>query len=124
MNAIAIIRLIFKHGGDYAKIASLIADAKAVVAGPGWVADRLAPSHRILDVTYPIADDLYAELGKVEAMPTDAYVIEHEELRERVATVGVGWGDMLTLVQLVIQLIEVIRNSGKPVEQAPANDLA
>jgi len=124
MNAIAIIRLIFKHGGDYQKIASLIADAKAVVAGPGWVADRLAPSHRILDVTYPIADDLYAELGKVEAMPTDAYVIEHEELRERVATVGVEWGHMLTLAELVFRLIEVIRDYGKPDAPTQTNDLA
>lgn len=121
MNAIAVIRLIFKHSADIQKLVPLIADAKAIVAGPDWVADRLAPSHRIIDVTYSIADDLAVEIGKVQALSPDAFTAEHEKIRTKVAAMGMNYADLLTLAQLIWNLIQFINAQRKP-SPVPVND--
>lgn len=124
MNAIAVIRLIFAHADDIQKIPALIEDAKAIAAGPGWVADRLAPSKRILDVTFPIADELQDEIGKVQAMTPDEFTGAHLACRDKVKAVGVSYGDMLALAQLIWELIQFVRNLKNKPSADGTNDLA
>jgi hypothetical protein len=124
MNAIAIIRLIFAHADDISKIPALIEDAKAVAAGPGWVADRLAPSKRILDVTFPIADELQGEIDKVQAMSPDQFTAARVALRGKVQAVGVSYADMLALAQLIWELIQFVRNLKNTSIADGTNDLA
>ncbi len=119
MNYLAILRLIFKHAADGQKLFQLLPDAKAVIEGPKWVANRLEPTKRIIDVAYPIADDIEESLSKVQAMTVEDQRVEVQNLESKAVAMGI---DLATLTQLatliwnVIEFIKSQRNNGKGVE--------
>lgn len=115
MNYLAILRLLFKHAADGQKLFQLLPDVKAVIEGPKWVANRLEPTKRIIDVAYPIADDIEESLSKVQAMTVEAQRVEMQSLEAKAVAMGI---DLATLTQLatliwnVIEFIKAQRNGG------------
>lgn len=106
---IAIVRLLFKHGADAQKLFQLIPDAKAVIDGPKWVANRLEPTKRIIDVTYPIADEIEESIASVKAMPVEAQRAEEAKLKAKAVAMGIDLVALMQLAQLVWGIIEFIR---------------
>ena len=107
---IAIIRLIFKHAADGQKLFQLLPDAKAVIEGPKWVANRLEPTKRIIDVAYPIADDLEEAIGKVSALSVVNQASEKATLESKAVAMGIDIATLMTLAQLIWNFIEFIRS--------------
>lgn len=110
MNYLAIVvKLLFKHGADAQKLFQLIPDAKAVIDGPKWVANRLEPTKRIIDVAYPIADEIEETIASVKAMPVEAQRAEEAKLKAKAAAMGIDFAALMQLAQIVWNFIEFIR---------------
>jgi len=115
MNYLAIMRLIFKHAADGQKLFQLLPDARAVIEGPKWVANRLEPTKRIIDVAFPIADDIEESLSKVQSMTVEAQRVEVQNLETKAVAMGIDLATLTTLAQLIWNVIEFIkaqRNNG------------
>ena len=121
MNYIAILRLLFKHAADIQKLSTLIPDARAVIDGPKWMANRRDPLVRIIDVAFPIADELEEATAKVEAMPVAEKAAEQARLEAKAVALGLDIGKLVTLAQLIWNVIEFIR-SQKVNGTVPATD--
>lgn len=113
MSYLAYLRLLFKHSDDVATLVALIPDARAVINGPGWVADRKAPLGRIVDVAFPIADEIEETIRNVSAMSADQQRAEEEKLVNHAVTLGISPFDLLQLVQLIAAVIEFINSLRK-----------
>jgi hypothetical protein len=113
MNYIAILRLLFKHAADGQKLFSLLPDAKALIEGPKWVENRLAPTHRIIDVAYPIADELEASIRSVQALSPAVQATERASLEAKAVAMGIDLATLTTLAQLIWNTIQFIRSLNK-----------
>ncbi len=112
----ALISLAVRHLDD---LAPAIKDAQAIIAGPQWAADRAEPTHKLIDLLYPIFDEVEESLGKVSALSAAQYNAVYAEHKATVVAAGIDWQYFLTvIIPLAQKLYELIRNlkSGQPVE--------
>jgi len=109
MNYLAILRLLFRHFDDVQSLVELIPVARAVIAGPGWVANRSEPAKRIIDVTFPIADELEESIRSVSVMTPLAQREEEAKLVNNALTLGIAPSDLLQLAQLIWAIIDMIQ---------------
>lgn len=113
MSYLAYLRLLFKHADDVATLVALVPDAKSVINGPGWVADRKEPLGRIIDVSFPIADEIEETIRNMQVMSADQQRAEEAKLVNNAVTLGISPSDLLQLVQLIAAVIEFIRSLSK-----------
>jgi hypothetical protein len=112
----ALVSLAVRHLDD---LAPAIQSVQAIIAGPQWVADRAEPTHKLIDLLYPIFDEVEESLGKVSALSPEQYKTVYAEHKATVVSAGIDWQYFITvIIPLAQELYELIRNlkSGQPVE--------
>jgi len=110
---LAILKTLLAHAGD---VPAIIANVRSLANGPGWVHDRVEPSHNLIELLYPIFDEVDELLShSVESINVRAIDAEIAALKVHAVGLGVDWLELVNIVIPVIlkvyDLLRTLRNN-------------
>lgn len=105
---LAILKTLLLHADDVPEIVSQV---RALAQGPGWVEHRVEPSHKLIDILYPIFDEVDELLAKpVGSINLRAVEDEVSAIKAQATALGLNWLELVnTVVPVVLQVYELLR---------------
>lgn len=105
---LALLKTLLAHAGE---VPAIIANVRELANGPGWVHDRVEPSHNLIEILYPIFDEVDEALSKPVGS-INALAIEQEmvSIKAQVTALGLDWLELVnTVVPVILQIYELLR---------------
>ena len=116
---LALLKTLLAHAGE---VPAIIANVRELANGPGWVHDRVEPSHHLIELLYPIFDEVDELLSHpVESINLRAIESETADLKATAVGLGINWLELVNIVIPVIlkvyELLRALRNN-QPVQSS------
>jgi hypothetical protein len=104
---LALLKTLLAHVQD---VPAIVANVRDLAAGPEWVAHRAEPSHNLIELTYPIFDEVDELLTTASALSARELEAEMVTVKNQATALGLDWLELVnTVVPVILQVYELLR---------------
>lgn len=104
---LALLRVLIAHAKE---IPAIGINIRELAVGPGWVADRIEPTSNLIELLYPIFDEVDNILATATYLSSPEIEAETASIKSQSVTLGLDWIEIVNvIVPVILQVYELLR---------------